>query len=123
MDKPRQHLDGHSLVPLLKNPAADWKHGSITSNGFKNNSLRTERWRFTRYANGAEVLYDHDKDPYEWTNLAGKAAYGDLLKTLRRWLPKNHAPLVKSKPFDFSAYSKKYHNEFRDKKLIDRIRK
>ena len=63
IEAPRQHLDGHSLIPLLKNPAADWEHGSITSHGFKNDSIRTERWRFTRYANGAEELYDHDKDP------------------------------------------------------------
>ena len=77
--KPRQRLDGHSLVPLLKNPAADWKHGSITSHGFKNDSLRTERWRLTRYADGSEELYDHDKDPYEWTNHAGEHAYGEIV--------------------------------------------
>lgn len=58
LQAPRQQLDGYSLVPLLKNPAADWQYGSITSNGYKNDSIRTERWRFTRYANGSEELYD-----------------------------------------------------------------
>ncbi len=121
LPKPRQRLDGHSLVGLLKNPAADWEHGSITSHGFKNDSIRTERWRFTRYADGSEELYDHDNDPYEWTNLAGKPAYKELVAALRKRLPRGHTPMVKTKPFDYGAHSKKYHKEFREKKLIERI--
>ena len=120
---PRQRLDGNSLTPLLKNPAAPWAHGSVTSHGFKNDSLRTERWRYIRYANGAEELYDHDADPQEWTNLAGDAAYKDVLAALRKRLPQNHTPMVKTKPFDYGAYSRKYNKEFREKKLINRIKR
>ena len=118
---PRQRLDGHSLVPLLKNPVADWEHGSITSHGFKNDSLRTERWRFTRYADGSEELYDHDTDPYEWTNLAGEPAYGEIAASLRKRLPRSPTPQVKTKPFDWSAHSEKYHKEFHAQKLMERI--
>lgn len=121
--KTRQSLDGHSLVSLLKDPKADWPHGSITSHGFKNDSLRTERWRFTRYANGAEELYDHDKDPYEWTNLAGDPIYEKTLVSLRNRLPQDPAPLVKTEPFNSGAHAKKYYQEFRDKKLIERIKR
>jgi arylsulfatase A-like enzyme len=120
--KPRQKMDGHSLVPLLKNPEADWKHGSITSNGFKNDSIRTERWRFTRYPNDAEELYDHDTDPYEWKNLAGDPAYKTIAATLRKQLPQDPVPMVKTESFDGGAHSKKYTREFRDKKLIERIK-
>ena len=120
---PRQNLDGHSLVPLLKDPAAKWEHASITSHGFKNDSLRTERWRFTRYANGAEELYDHDADPQEWTNLADKPACRDVLAALRKRLPRDPTPMVKTKPFDYGAYSRKHHREFREKKLINRIKR
>ena len=123
LDVPRQHLDGHSLVPLLKNPAADWQHGSITSNGFKNDSLRTERWRFTRYANGAEELYDHDKDPHEWTNLARQPAYRDIVAALRKRLPKDPVPLAKTKPFDGGAHVRRYNKEFREERLIKRIKR
>jgi len=121
--RPRQPLDGHSLVPLLVDPEADWEHGSITSHGFKNDSIRTERWRFTRYADGSEELYDHDADPYEWTNLAGGAGYEKIAGTLRERLPRNPTPQVKTKPFDFSAHSKQYYREFREKKLIERIKR
>lgn len=122
LEAPRQKLDGHSLVPLLKNPAADWEYPSITSHGFKNDSIRTERWRFTHYANDAEELYDHDVDPYEWKNLAGDPAYSEIIATLRRHLPQDPTPRVETEPFDFNLVQK-YYQEFRDKKLIERIRK
>ena len=57
--------EGVSLVPLLKDPAAAWDHAALTTKGFKNHAVRTERWRYIRYADGAEELYDHDRDPLE----------------------------------------------------------
>lgn len=53
-----KHLDGHSFVSLLKNPEADWGLPVITTHGFKNQTVRTEAWRYIRYANGDEELYD-----------------------------------------------------------------
>jgi len=91
------HLDGESVVPLLKNPEADWNHPAITSHGLYNDAVRTERWRYIRYKDGSEELYDHDKDPLEWTNLAGKADFADVTKELAAWLPKKH---VSEAPFD-----------------------
>jgi len=38
-------------------------------------SYRTENWRYIRYKNGQEELYDHSLDPYEWHNLALKDKY------------------------------------------------
>jgi arylsulfatase A-like enzyme len=35
-------------------------------------AARDERWRYIRYADGSEELYDHQNDPHEWTNLAAK---------------------------------------------------
>jgi len=50
-------------------------------------SVRSEHWRYTRYADGSEELYDHRVDPYEWTNLAGQEKYDAVKKRLARWLP------------------------------------
>ena len=50
--------------------------------------MRTRRWRYIRYNNGAEELYDHDADPYEWTNLAGDARYAEAKAGLKAQLLK-----------------------------------
>ena len=32
-------------------------------------ALRSEHWRYIRYNDGSEELYDHRSDPKEWKNL------------------------------------------------------
>ena len=102
-------LDGFSVRPFLENPTSgqwDGPEGALTMVHAQENavqgvskedtedpakqhwSLRTKRWRYIRYNNGAEELYDHDNDPHEWTNLAKNpefehyktALYQQLLK-------------------------------------------
>ena len=85
-------LDGVSIVPLLKNPSAAWDRPALTTSGFKNHSLRTERWRYIRYADGSEELYDHDKDPLERANLAANPEFAEVKADLQKWLPKHDEP-------------------------------
>ena len=47
-------------------------------------SIRTKRWRYIRYNNGMEELYDHDRDPNEWTNLAHSPEYADTITELNQ---------------------------------------
>jgi choline-sulfatase len=56
-----------------------------------NHSVRSERWRYIRYADGSEELYDHRSDRLEWNNLAGKAEFDKIKKELALWLPKTNA--------------------------------
>ena len=55
--------------------------------GGKNASLRTEKWRYTRWGVSAETkneeLYDHEKDPEEQTNLADNSDYKNVLEEMR----------------------------------------
>ena len=48
---------------------------------------RSERWRYVRYAEGSEELYDHAVDPHEWENLAMSpthaAVKAELLRQMR----------------------------------------
>ena len=64
-------LDGESLVPLLKDPDAPRSTPAMTTRQGKHHAIRTDRWRYIRYADGSEELYDHAVDPMEWKNLAG----------------------------------------------------
>ena len=59
--------------------------------GFNNHAVRTARWRYIRYADGSEELYDHDKDPNEWNNLAADPAYAQVVREHAEWIPGNNA--------------------------------
>ena len=89
--KPPQSLEGHSLVPLLRKPDAAWPHPAITTFHQNDHTIRTEHWRYIRYANGDEELYDCAADPHEWINLAAKPEHRGTLAQLRLHLPKVNA--------------------------------
>ena len=59
----------------------------MTTHGYKNHALRSEGWRFIRYEDGAEELYDTTNDPYERTNRANVPSLAELQSELGRWLP------------------------------------
>lgn len=86
------HLEGPSLRPLLADPQAEWPHAAISTWLPNNHSIRSEDWRYTRYADGGEELYDHRSDPYEWTNLAAKPEFADQKAQLAKFLPAQNAP-------------------------------
>ena len=87
-------LDGHSLVPLLRDPEASWDHPAITTYDFSEFSVRTEDWRYTRYIDDSEELYDHRSDPEEWTNLAGRPEYQEIKARMAAHIPSHPAPLA-----------------------------
>ncbi|WNC69186.1 sulfatase [Thalassotalea nanhaiensis] len=45
-------------------------------------SYRTKDWRYIRYKDGQEELYDHRNDPFEWHNLAQDKKYSQQKKIL-----------------------------------------
>ena len=92
--------DGFSLVRFLENPEAAWERPSVITYERGNHAVRSERWRYIRYNDGTEELYDCDNDPHEWTNLAEDSKLDSLKKKLAKWLPKSDAPPAPSK----SAY-------------------
>jgi choline-sulfatase len=87
-------LEGHSLAPLLKDARAKRAWPAITTHNQGNHTVRSEHWRYIRYADGSEELYDHRRDPNEWMNLAGNPRNAKVLAEQRRWLPKVNAPPV-----------------------------
>lgn len=84
----RADLEGHSLVPQLKDANAPREFPAITTHNQNNHSIRTEEWRYIRYADGSEELYDETADPNEWKNLAGDSNFAATKKELSQWLPK-----------------------------------
>jgi arylsulfatase A-like enzyme len=89
---PRKGLEGHSLSPQLKDAAARREWPAITTHNPGNHTVRSEYWRYIRYADGSQELYDHRTDPHEWTNLAADPRHADILRQHARWLPPADAP-------------------------------
>jgi uncharacterized sulfatase len=87
-------LDGRSLVPILRDPTAPgrpaaWSMRKVGAarRGQIALSVRTARWRYTEWPDGARELYDHELDPWELQNRAADPA----LEPVRREL----APLLR----------------------------
>ncbi len=100
LDAPPQELDGRSLRPLLENPEAEWDRPALTTFGQENQALRTPRWRYIRWSNGSEELYDHETDPHEWHNVAENPELEAVKGDLARWFPSDSVPSVAS---DFTS--------------------
>jgi uncharacterized sulfatase len=92
---PPAGLAGHSLRPLLANPAAPWDGAAITqilrppdsrfATPVMGRSVRIERWRYTEWNEGraGTELYDHASDPFEFRNLATDPAHAAQVRDLR----------------------------------------
>tara|TARA_B100000586_G_C20097969_1_gene423422 strand:- start:279 stop:1691 length:1413 start_codon:yes stop_codon:yes gene_type:complete len=88
----RKGLEGVSIKALLDDPSASWSRPALTTYKRNNHAVRSERWRYIRYSDGSEELYDHSKDPNEWTNLASLPAHAEVISEHARWLPKINVP-------------------------------
>jgi arylsulfatase A-like enzyme len=97
----RSALEGLSLEPLLKNSHVK-RPPTVSTYLEGNHSVRDDRWRYTRYQNGSEELYDRHADPNEWENLAMQSRYTRLKAKLARWMPKENAKSAPEKAaYDF----------------------
>jgi len=83
-----EQLEGQSLKPLLKNPQMTREAPAVTTWHYNNHAIRTEDWRYIRYHNGDEELYDHRVDPDEFQNIASLPENREMMDSLRLWLPK-----------------------------------
>ena len=83
----RRGLDGQSLKSLLENPERKWDRPVVITYGLNNHAVQTERWRYIRYRDGGQELYDHERDPNEWTNLASIPKYSSVKTELANSLP------------------------------------
>jgi arylsulfatase A-like enzyme len=86
------HVEGKSIRPLLKDPASAWDQPAVSTFLRNNHAIRSGDWRYIRYADGSEELYDHSIDPLEHTNLAAKPEHAARKAELAKWIPTKNEP-------------------------------
>ena len=91
-EQPDHLVPKHSLKALLENPEATWDRMALTTHGRGEHAVRSDRWRYIRYHDGTEELYDHQTDPMEWKNVAGDPAHTGLKAQMATWMPKDEVP-------------------------------
>ncbi|TKG91586.1 sulfatase [Puteibacter caeruleilacunae] len=93
---PAEHLDGTSLVPLLKTSAeaqararveAKAQDHIVTTFGYGNNTVITPKWHYIHYFDGSEELYNLSTDRSEWHNLISKQEYRATADSLKAFMP------------------------------------
>jgi arylsulfatase A-like enzyme len=88
----RDDLEGHSLLPQLRDATAQRPWPAVTSHNQGNHAVRSEQWRYIHYADGTEELYDLLEDPREWNNVVAKPENAAVVAEHRQWLPKIDLP-------------------------------
>ncbi len=104
------YLDGASIKPQLEDVTAT-RPPVISSYGEGNTAIRTERWRYIRYEDGSEELYDHTVDSDEWTNLANSPEYAETKKRLADEIPRDQHPGLKVQSW-FDKYQQRNERGF-----------
>jgi arylsulfatase A-like enzyme len=92
------HAEGVSIKPLLANAKAKWKQPAISTFEQNNHAICTEQWRYIRYADKTEELYNEQTDPNEWKNEASNPQFAKIKKDLAKYLPSvNAEPVARTK--------------------------
>ncbi len=103
--KPGAHIQGRSLIPLMKEPRATqsrppWRKSFLMEYynesawpwivGMSYKAVRTESAKLIHWVHkeGVDELYDLKRDPYEITNVIAKPAYGKVRARLYKEIRK-----------------------------------
>ena len=78
---------GRSLQPLMRDPSLPWDHPVLTTKDQHDHAVRTADWRYIRYRDGGNELYDERVDPGEYDNVVADAANAEVVAALDALMP------------------------------------
>jgi len=85
----RRDVEGRSLLPLIADPSGEWNEAVVATIGRGTHSVFTKRWRYIRYFDGSEELYDLHDDPREWFNLSADPKQEAVKQQLAHHIPED----------------------------------
>lgn len=114
-----QHLDGKSLMPLLKEPDSDFQSYAASlypHSGYMGIAIRSDRYRYVAWYKGNKTkkyvgqrfprkaefteLYDYQNDPHERENLAGKLELKEVEERMATW-SREHIEFTQARQKEF----------------------
>ncbi len=91
--QPVEGLEGKSLAQPLRHPGSAKDRDVLLPDDEPGSyAIMNQHWRYIHYSDGTEELYDVQKDPNEWNNLAKVKAFAEVKRKLRGSAPKKFAP-------------------------------
>jgi len=97
--------EGLNLVPQMTGRGSgENERIAITTFGMNNHGLRTSEYRYIRYEDGGEELYEHNSDPNEWYNIAGEGGNAEVIEGLKKYLPAINANWNVHSNYTFQPY-------------------
>jgi len=82
---PPAQCHGVSLIPILENPTATVRDFAYSFHN-KGHAVRGKRWVYITYGNDSEELYDMNRDPGQFSNLANDPEYAAQLLMCKKAL-------------------------------------
>ena len=90
----KPELEGESFAPLMRHPDQARDRAVVIHRDYRQYAVRNARFNYIRYEDGSDELYDHRRDPMEWTNLSKDSVYESVKEDLSKYLPAtNHPPI------------------------------
>ena len=78
-------------MPFIEDTSATKEEPVLISWQYGNFAVRSENWRYIRYRDGSEELYDHRTDPGEHINLAGAPECRAIIEWHKKYIPSDPA--------------------------------
>ena len=92
----KQKLEGTSIASTLATPdKAEDRSVFLPHMHPGEYAIINRDWRYIRYGEDGEELYNLNKDPNEWNNLAGEKKYAKIKSRLASFAPQEFAPQAK----------------------------
>jgi arylsulfatase A-like enzyme len=99
----RPEIESRSLVPLIDKPNRSW-YPTLMTHYPHNHAVRDDRYRYIRYSDGFEELYDHATDPDEFNNIAQDPNNAPIMAALKKYLPTKDVEWPDKKEHKFGAH-------------------